>query len=172
MFFSDDQPNACTNVGRFLYLGMINTIRQLEGIIARYYPLLKNIPATEMDTKFDVAKWSKKEQLGHLIDSAQNNIRRFIEAQYQQQPPVIVYNQDEWVIRNRYQQQPSEMILELWRLLNLQVCHILGNMSPDNYENICIRREPHTIQWLADDYNKHLLYHLHRILELEPVPYP
>jgi hypothetical protein len=45
-------------------------------------------------------------------------------------------------------------------------------MPTDKYNNISIRRESHTIEWLAADYNKHLGYHLHRILDLEPVPYP
>lgn len=117
-------------------------------------------------------KWSKKEQLGHLIDSAQNNIRRFIEAQYQPTPPVIVYNQDEWVRLNNYEDHSDDDLITLWILLNKQICSILRSMSPDKYDNTCIRREPHTIEWLAKDYNKHLLYHLHRILDLEPVPYP
>jgi hypothetical protein len=151
---------------------MTNSIHQLEGIISTYYESLKRIPLPLAEAKPGPSKWSKKEQLGHLIDSAQNNIRRFIEAQYQAQPPVIVYNQDEWVKLNSYQQQPFEDAIALWRLLNLQVLHILRNMQPGVYENICIRREPHTIGWLVEDYNKHLLYHLHRILELEPLSYP
>jgi hypothetical protein len=151
---------------------MINAIHRLEDIVKRYYELLKQMPVPEAEAKPSPEKWSRKEQLGHLIDSAQNNIRRFIEAQYQPQPPVIVYNQDEWVKLNNYQHLPFENILDLWRLLNIQICSILKNMPPDKYDNICIRREPHTLKWLADDYNKHLLYHLHRILGLEPLQYP
>jgi hypothetical protein len=125
-----------------------------------------------MEAKPFPGKWSKKEQLGHLIDSAQNNIRRFIEAQYQPAPPIIVYNQDEWVKLNHYEGHPADDLITLWILLNKQICAILGSMPPNKYNNTCIRREPHTIEWLANDYNKHLLYHLHRILDLEPVPYP
>jgi hypothetical protein len=151
---------------------MTSAIQQLEGIIPKYLELLRKIPTREMELKPFPAKWSKKEELGHLIDSAQNNIRRFIEGQYQQQPPVIVYNQDEWVKMNDYQHQAAGDIIELWRLLNLQICGILKAMPPAKYNNTCIRREPHTLEWLAGDYNKHLLYHLHKILGLEPVPYP
>jgi hypothetical protein len=73
---------------------------------------------------------------------------------------------------NDYQHQPIGDIIELWRLLNLQIRTILANMPADKYDNTCIRRESHTLEWLADDYNKHLLYHLHKILDLEPLPYP
>ncbi|MGE7686034.1 hypothetical protein [Peribacillus simplex] len=34
-------------------------------------------------------KWSKKEILGHLCDSALNNMNRFIKIQYEEQPYVI-----------------------------------------------------------------------------------
>jgi hypothetical protein len=32
--------------------------------------------------------------------------------------------------------------------------------------------EPHSISWLAQDYIRHMLHHLHQILQLEPVTYP
>lgn len=150
---------------------MTNTIQQLEGIIPKYSKLLKEKPVAEMETKPSPDKWSRKEQLGHLLDSAQNNIRRFIEAQYQQQPPTIIYNQDEWVKLNNYQSWSVDELISLWILLNRQILSILKTIPPDKYNNICIRRESHTILWLAEDYNKHLLYHLHRILDLEPLQY-
>jgi hypothetical protein len=151
---------------------MTKTIEALEGIIPKYSKLLRAISVTEIETKPSPGKWSKKEQVGHLIDSAQNNIRRFLEAQYQSQPPTIVYNQDEWVALNNYQSWPADELISLWELLNKQVVFILKSMPADKYNNICNRRDPHTILWLAQDYNKHLLYHLHRILDLEPLQYP
>jgi hypothetical protein len=151
---------------------MTKTIEGLEAIIPRYSKLLRAVPVTEMDAKPSPGKWSKKEQVGHLIDSAQNNIRRFLEAQYQSEPPTIVYNQDEWVTLNNYQSWPLDELIDLWVLLNRQIVSILQTMPADNYNKLCYRREQHTILWLAEDYNKHLLYHLHRILDLEPLPYP
>src|SRR5438105_4052486 len=100
---------------------MINTIQQLEHIVPQYSKLLKEKPVEEMETKPSPAKWSRKEQLGHLLDSAQNNIRRFIEAQYQQQAPTIVYNQDEWVRLNNYQSWSVDELISLWILLNRQI---------------------------------------------------
>lgn len=151
---------------------MKENILQLEEIIANYYPLLQQLSVGQMEYRYAPGKWSKKEEIGHLIDSAQNNIRRFIEAQYQAEPPTIVYNQDEWVRLSDYHNYNPTDLLRLWILLNNHILTILRNMAPDRYKNICIRREPHTIEWLAMDYNKHLKYHLHRILDLDPVPYP
>lgn len=151
---------------------MKEIIQELETLIPKYSSLLKQISVQHANDKPIPNKWSRKEQLGHLIDSAQNNIRRFVEAQYQLQPPVIVYNQDEWVKLNNYQDWKWEELITFWELVNKQVCYILNAIPKEKYQNVCIRREAHTIEWLAMDYNKHLLYHLHRILDLEPLPYP
>ena len=67
-------------------------------------------------------KWSKKEILGHLCDSAINNINRFIKIQYEEQPFVIQsYNQNQWVIFQNYQERPLDEILNLFLALNKQI---------------------------------------------------
>jgi hypothetical protein len=151
---------------------MKETILQLEAIIHQYYPLLQALSEDRMNFRYAPGKWSKKEEIGHLVDSAQNNVRRFIEAQYLSDPPTIVYNQDEWVRLSGYADYNSTDLLRLWILLNNHILIILRKIPADKYNNICHRREPHTIEWLGSDYNKHLLYHLHRILDLEPLQYP
>jgi hypothetical protein len=151
---------------------MKEIIEQLEGILEKYHPMLKSLSEEELNYRYAPGKWSRKEEIGHLIDSAQNNIRRFIEAQYREEPPVIVYNQDEWVRLSNYEEYNPINLVRLWILLNHHILAILRKMPTDKYNNISIRRESHTIEWLAADYNKHLGYHLHRILDLEPLPYP
>jgi len=76
---------------------MQTTAQDLETIIDRHLPALKTIPEGEYTFKSSPEKWSKKEILGHLIDSAQSNIRRFIVAQYEDEPKIL-YNQDKWVV--------------------------------------------------------------------------
>ena len=144
---------------------------RLESIITDHLPALKKIPGEVYAVKPAPGKWSKKEILGHLIDSAQNNIRRFIAAQYEDKP-FIVYNQDKWVIASAYQQWDPSAIIDLWYQVNFQVCMILRNMPSEMYHRECQTQKVHTIAWLAEDYVKHLLHHLHVVLELEPVAYP
>ena len=144
---------------------------ELEKIITRHLQSLKVIPEAEFNIKPSPAKWSKKEILGHLIDSAQSNIRRFIIAQYEDKP-AIVYNQDKWVAIANYQYWKTSDIIELWFLLNVQICEILKNTSPEIAQRQCQTQELHSIEWLAKDYITHLKHHLHVILNLEPVAYP
>ena len=153
---------------------MKNTVIQLRNIIDKYSEKLKQLSEEEFSLKPNPDKWSKKEELGHLIDSAHNNLRRFIVAQYETNPK-IVYEQDVWVRVSGYSHQPSLPLIHLWTLLNRQICYVLEKISPETGERMCDtgmeKQELHSLNWLAEDYVKHLLHHLHHILELEAVAY-
>jgi len=174
-----EKPAHASNVKRFsfnaafIYFNMKQTISQLQKIIVDYGELLKNIDEAEFVKKPLANKWSKKEILGHAIDSAQNNLRRFIVSQYEM-TPLIIYNQDQWVAISNYNANNTADMIELWRLLNRQICVVLSNTSDKASIRTCETNNGnvYTIDWLAKDYVKHLLHHLHQILELEPVAYP
>ena len=150
---------------------MENTIRQLEQILRDYSPLLTRISEAEFSAKPLPYKWSRKEILGHLVDSAQTNIRRFIVAQYEEQPN-IVYAQNTWVTAANYQQYDTKDLIALWELLNKHACIILKNIPAGSEKRECLTGALRTIEWLAQDYNKHLLHHLHQVLDMDSVPYP
>jgi len=146
-------------------INMEKTIKELKSLVEKYYELFKNISAKDFKAKSKPSKWSKQEVVGHLIDSAQNNIRRFIVGQYEEQPH-IVYQQDFWVQSNNYQNVND--VIDLWRLINLQICNILEAMPKENYSRICNtgkgKPELHSIDWLADDYVKHMKHHINQII--------
>ncbi len=48
-----------------------------------------------MSIKLFPNKWSKKEIIGHLINSATNNHQRFVRCQFET-IPKIVYDQNKW----------------------------------------------------------------------------
>jgi hypothetical protein len=150
---------------------MLQSITELENIISRYTPLLSRINRNGISERPAVGKWSPKEIIGHMIDSAQNNIRRFIVAQYEDEP-YIVYRQDDWVRICDYQHWGIQDLISLWSLLNKQIVMIWKNMPEEKAQRTCRTQESHTIEWLAEDYNKHVLHHLHHVLEMEPVAYP
>jgi hypothetical protein len=150
---------------------MENYSSHLENIISEYSKILHQIDEPTYQAKPYSDKWSKIEILGHLVDSAQNNIRRFIVAQYEESPK-IVYQQDDWVRINDYEHYPKDDLVNLWTLLNKQICQVLKNTGSHNMQRTCLTPAPHTIEWLASDYIKHLLHHLHQIADKAPVPYP
>ena len=150
---------------------MNTIITELEDLVNKYFVQLNGISEPELSLKPHPSKWSKKEIIGHLVDSAQNNIRRFIVSQYETQP-VIIYQQNEWVRINDYQHMDSRQLIQLWYLLNRQICNLLANTPLSNLQLTCQTESARTIAWLASDYVKHLKHHMHVVLHLEEVPYP
>ena len=146
---------------------MKNTISELSQIISDFSAKLDTIPEELFSAKPKPEKWSKKEVLGHLIDSANNNLRRFICGQYEVNPKII-YQQDFWVKSNNYQNVPRKNVIQLWKLFNEQICEVLQTMSVENTHLTCDTGKDsvqlYSIRWLADDYVKHLKHHLNQII--------
>ncbi|HMJ46501.1 MAG TPA: DinB family protein [Ferruginibacter sp.] len=150
---------------------MQTTITALENTINNYTPLLLNLDEEKSSYKPHENKWSKKELIGHLIDSAQNNIRRFLVAQYEDKPQ-IVYAQEHWVAAAGYNDAPLKELIDLWVLIHRQMVRVLKNIPVEMQSREVLTEQLHSIQWLAGDYNKHLLHHLHQVLDMEEVDYP
>jgi DinB superfamily len=146
---------------------MKNIVIELNQIVEAYAQKFSQIPEADFSAKPNPTKWSPKEVVGHLIDSAQNNLRRFIVGQYEPQPN-IVYDQDFWVKSNEYRDAPKENVIQLWKLMNLQICSVLSTMPRENYSRLCNtgRETPNlrTLEWLAADYVKHLKHHINQVI--------
>ena len=111
-------------------------------------------------------KWSKKQILGHLCDSALNNYSRFIRVQIEPEPfDIRRYRQDEWVEFNHYQDISSKEIIELWDVLNRRIVHIISEIPDDKLKIICDTGdgEIHTLEFIIRDYLAHMNHHLEQI---------
>lgn len=110
-------------------------------------------------------KWSKKEILGHLVDSAANNHHRFIRAQLEQPYTIVPYAQNDWVKLNAWQEQESAQVIRLWEIYNRQLAAVISRIPEKTLENTCISGEEHvTLGWLITDYVDHLEHHLRQII--------
>src|SRR4051812_28838658 len=109
---------------------------ELGLIIQKYQEQLNAVSEQEFSKPLQPGKWTKKQELGHLIDSAHNNLRRFIVSQYENEPK-ITYNQEEWVMASNYQNSSSADLISLWALVNKQICEVLLNMLPANENKMC-----------------------------------
>ena len=147
---------------------MENVVKELLEILKTYSVKIGTITDAEFSRKHAPLKWSKKEVLGHLVDSAQNNLRRFICGQYEKTPSKIVYDQDFWVRANGYQSATKEDVIALWKLVNQRIADVLTQMPADNYERESDTGKDavqlHALKWLAEDYVKHMKHHLNQII--------
>ena len=147
----------------------VNTVlHRLENYIQTFPENLKKFSSEEILKRPAENKWSKKEILGHLIDSGINNLKRFAEAQFLSQPyKVIRYQQAELVIVNDYQNIPLDHLLELWQCLNRQIIFVVKNIPNDKlnlpvdpqYEN----KELRNLGWIICDYVAHMEHHFRQI---------
>lgn len=126
--------------------------------------LLAELSESELSYKPLVDKWSKKEILGHLVDSATCNHQRFVRAQFETLP-TIVYDQNNWNSFSHYQLMDSKQLILFWGAYNRHLVELIRLMTPENLERRCITGggEQHTIAWLFNDYVAHLEYHLQQI---------
>lgn len=124
------------------------------------------ISEEEWSHKISPEKWSKKEILGHLCDSALTNIRRFVVTQYKENDN-IVYDQDFWVKAQNYQNIPTDEIISLWKFLNGQIVHTVENIPDEALKRTCdtTKTTPQvfTLEYIIQDYMDHLKYHLKAI---------
>lgn len=144
------------------------TAQELRQIITQFSAAFTALPEAEFSHKPAPEKWSKKEIVGHLVDSAHNNLRRFVVGQYETATPHIVYDQDFWVKANGYQTMTSLDVIVLWTLMNFRICAILENMPEANYQKLCNTgkgsEQRYTLEWLAQDYVRHLKHHINQIM--------
>lgn len=128
--------------------------------------LTRDLQTIDWDTKPAPDKWSRKEIMGHLIDSAQINLQRFVRCTYQN-GFKLVYDQVEWVEAQHYQDEDINELLELWRLLNFQIIRVWKNYSKERLNALCDTGKTevnlHTVTWLANDYVEHLKGHLSKV---------
>ena len=96
-------------------------------------------PEGELRRKPAPNKWSKKELLGHLIDSAANNHHRFVKAQFMPSPFFVErYMQDDWVRIQNYNEKDTKSLVNMWKVYNEHIIFIMQN-TPDKKSGNKIR---------------------------------
>ncbi len=112
-------------------------------------------------------RWTIKEVIGHLIDSASNNHQRFVRAQFVKEFTFPMYEQNQWVQCQFYNEVPWADLLTLWRAYNHHLAHVMRKTPADALGVRCIigTYEPMTLGFLMEDYVVHLKHHLEKIRE-------
>ncbi len=152
---------------------MEKTIGRLQQLITEIPRQLQQFSVEQMALRPAPGKWSKREILGHLCDSALHNWQRFNAAQQQDGPLQIVrYQQDTLVRLNNWQGQPTGQVAALWASLNAQVLAVLKNLPKEKllHPVVLPDGEAATLQFLIEDYLVHLEHHLGQIFTQKTPP--
>lgn len=140
----------------------------LHAAIRAGLDLFQHVDGTRTAERPAAGGWCAREILGHLIDSACNNHRRFVIGQGP--APVVFqgYDQDVWVERQRYAQVPFRDVVALWEAYNRHLAHVIANTPPDALANEGDGPDGGvvTLGFLMEDYVTHLRHHLDQLRAL------
>jgi hypothetical protein len=133
-------------------------------------PLLAAISDEVAATKTD-AKWSRKEELGHLIDSASNNHLRFVRAALEPEFHGVSYDQDRSVALHGYQDLAWSELLEFWRRYNLLLVKLVSGIPESKLNTRCRVGDGAEVSlgFLIADYVTHMQHHLDHILRRDQI---
>lgn len=142
----------------------MEAVGKLKQIVAGAPSLLMAISPDAASRPRAVGKWSRKQELGHLVDSACNNHQRIVRAQVEEQPSLGDYDGDPWVALHNYQAMDWSEIIECWRVMNQQLIRAASIISPrTSKRKLTVGGNPITLGFLLDSYVDHLLHHLRHI---------
>ena len=147
---------------------MNSTVSRLHQLITTLELYVTKTTRQQLAAKPKPTEWSKKEILGHLIDSARYNLRRFTEIHIKPNSyQVMDYNQDELVLINNYQQVEPKKLLTLWVSLNNQIIHVLKQQNETSLQIQAKlpNQKKTSLLFLINDYVAHLEHHVNQIIE-------
>ena len=142
------------------------TAADLRETISQAEPQLEKLTDSEASSRSQPGKWSKKEILGHLLDSASNNHQRFVRAAVQGKLVFPGYDQDPLVELQRFRAMEWRFLTEFWANYNRFLAQVISALPSEAASVICAIGEnrPATLEWVAQDYVAHLKHHLNQIL--------
>jgi len=137
---------------------LVRVVRSAEAILLQ-------VPEAESGRPVLSGGWSRKQVLGHLIDSASNHHQRFVRAALQTSLDFPGYDQDGCVRVQAVEEADWTLLVSLWAGYNRYLAHGIAHLSVSKLETLCRigSDEPVTLRFLAEDYLRHLLHHLGQI---------
>ena len=138
---------------------------ELLSVVEATSESLRRIDDPEASLRNTPGNWSKKEILGHLLDSAVNNHHRFVRAQQVKELTFPAYAQEHWVSSQGYAERPWEELVDLWRLYNRHLAHVISLIPEEKLAVMCVigTNEPVSLGYLIEDYVVHMRHHLQEL---------
>ena len=150
--------------------------QRLRDAVAHATPLLLALDADASARPLATGKWSPREIVGHLIDSAANNHQRFVRAQFTDDLVFSGYEQNQWVSSQHYRDESWSELIQLWSSYNLHLVHVASVIPEEVLTrprsrhtldqiafNLVDKNDPATLEYLIRDYLDHLRHHLNQI---------
>jgi len=143
----------------------------LTQTIARELPNLRAVDDNRAAIPRGPGKWSPREELGHLIDSAANNHIRIVRAATEAEFRGPGYAQNDWVRVHGYIEMPWETVIDFWFQYNTFLAGMVERIPQDRLGNLCYvgGKPPVTLGFLIEDYVLHMQHHIDQLLRREVI---
>ena len=129
---------------------------------------LLSLPAVLADTPWREGGWTRKEIVGHLLDSAANNRQRFVRAATAEDRHYAgpKYAQEAWVKAHGYSDQSWETLLDWWRTEHAILAAVVDRIPKDRLGVECVVGDnaPVTLRFLIEDYIAHQQWHFAQLM--------
>jgi hypothetical protein len=138
---------------------------QLLQLIDTAHPVLSQVDEPASTEPIRTGGWSRKQLLGHLIDSASNNHQRFVRASLQPALNFPGYDQNGNVRAQHFQAAEWLQLVSLWSAYNRFLAHVIAHLPAAKLQTPCRigSEHPVTLEFLANDYVSHLTHHLEQM---------
>ena len=146
---------------------MKDTANQIRRTVDEASAAMVRMKPDEVSLRRRPDGWSKKEILGHLIDSAANNHQRFVRASYHAAASFPTYDQNAWVRIQQYQASEWVGLVTLWSAFNRHLSDVIDRIPEEAKSSPCNvdKAEPVTLGFVVTDYLRHLQHHVSQILD-------
>ena len=149
---------------------MPNTIhRAFQEDLVRIRTALFALPQDLADVPWRSGGWTRKQILGHMLDSAANNHQRFVRASLDGRYSGPTYDQQAWVNAHGYSEHSWSTLLAWWSALHQMLYTVVERIPDERLDTICYIDDdpPTTLRFRIEDYIVHLDHHLR---QMTPVP--
>jgi len=137
---------------------------ELNSIINDFYNKYKGLDNEIASKRPGTDRWTLKEIVGHLIDSASNNHQRFVRLQIVDELIFPGYGKDnsKWLEIEKYNELNFYDIISLWKQYNILIGNIIKETDEGKLENYWIKSDGDkiTLKDLMIDYVRHMREHV------------
>jgi hypothetical protein len=138
-----------------------NFRRELDAI----YAALREIPPALAGAPWGAGGWTRKQVMGHLLDSATNNRQRFVRAATEGRYAGPKYAQEAWVAAHGYAGQAWETLLVWWKAEHEILAEVVDRIPEERLEASCVVGADAAVplRFVIQDYLRHQRHHLEQI---------